>query len=242
MSSIIDSILVDNSSFSNYGLEHLLCFTACILFIICIIYYAKNHWNTDQQRLYITLICTFGAFTQLFKLWYRYHIGTIDISEDLPLHLCNIMVLIMPPIMWFKSRQWWAITFFLIIAGCAQSIFTPTLTESMPNYEAVRYWAVHTIIILGALYGLIVYDYSLTWKDAIKSFIFINVVAAIIYPINIAIGSNYIYLNAKPAGKTFYDLLGEWPGYIVSLEIILIVVYMVMVFPFYLMSQRKISK
>lgn len=31
-----------------------------------------------------------------------------------------------------------------------------------------------------------------------------------------------MYLNAKPPGATFYDLLGPWPDYILMLEFILI--------------------
>jgi hypothetical integral membrane protein (TIGR02206 family) len=125
-------------------------------------------------------------------------------------------------------------TFFWIMAGCAQSIFTPTLTESLPNYEAIRYWAVHAVIILGALYGSIVLGYTVTWRDALRSAIGLNVVAAILYPINIVLGANYMYLNAKPPGTTFYDLLGPWPGYIVALEGVIFVFFGLILLPFYL--------
>ncbi|MBL0099961.1 MAG: TIGR02206 family membrane protein [Saprospiraceae bacterium] len=139
----------------------------------------------------------------------------------------------MPFIMWYKSRILWAITFFWIMAGCAQSIITPTLTETLPHYEAIRYWAVHGVIILGALYGWYVYGYQLTWKDAVASVFSLNALAAVIYPINLFLGSNYMYLNAKPPGKTFYDLLGPWPDYILSLEFALLIFFSIILIPFY---------
>ncbi|MBK7633257.1 MAG: TIGR02206 family membrane protein [Saprospiraceae bacterium] len=120
-----------------------------------------------------------------------------------------------------------------MIAGCAQSIFTPTLTESLPHYEAVRYWVVHAVIILGALYGIFVYGYKPTIKDAIFSAIGMNILAAFLYPINVALGSNYMYLNGKPAGKTFYDLLGPWPDYILVLEFVIIIFFSLLLVPFY---------
>jgi hypothetical integral membrane protein (TIGR02206 family) len=225
--------LIENGSFKNYGLEHGLCFVACFIFIGYILYKGKNEWSEKEQRLFVTIICAFGAFTQLFKVFYKLGAGNFDQSNDVPLHLCNMMTLIMPFIMWYKWRFMWAATFFWIISGCAQSLFTPTLTESLPHYEAVRYWAVHTVIILGAIYGWYVYGFKPTIIDAVKSFFGMNVIAAILYPINVMLGSNYMYLNDKPPGKTFYDLLGPWPCYILTLELVVIILFTIMLIPFY---------
>lgn len=225
--------LTDNGSFINYGWEHLICFTGSLAFIGYILFKGRYQWNSSQQRFIITLICAFGAFTQLFKVFYKYFAGIFDQTNDVPLHLCNIMTLVMPFIMWYKWRGIWAITFFWIIAGCAQSIFTPTLTESLPHYEAVRYWAVHAVIILGAFYGWYVYGYKPTIKDAVKSAIGMNLLALVLYPINVKLGSNYMYLNDKPPGKTFYDLLGPWPDYILTLEVIIVIFFSIILIPFY---------
>lgn len=230
---MLELFLKDNGGFTNYGIEHAICFSGCIVLIIYVLYKAKNYWNMSQQQFYIALICTAGASTQIFKVIYRYYAGVFDHTADIPLHLCNIMTLVMPFIMWFKWRKLWGITFFLIIAGCAQSIFTPTLTESMPHYEAIRYWLVHAVIILGALYGWYVYGYIPTVNDAIRSAVGINLLAALLYPINVMLGANYMYLNAKPPGATFYDLLGPWPEYILMLEFILILFFGMILIPFH---------
>ncbi|MBK9257735.1 MAG: TIGR02206 family membrane protein [Saprospiraceae bacterium] len=229
----MDTILLDNGNFTNYGTEHLICFISTILFIAGIIYLGKYKWNEKEQKIYITIICILAAFTQIFKVSYKYQSGIFDTTNDIPLHLCNIMTLVMPFIMWSKSKTAWSLVFFWIIAGCAQSIFTPTLTESLPHYEAVRYWLVHGVIILSALYGHFVYGFNLTVKDAVRSAIGLNLLALVIFPINLFFGSNYMYLNGKPAGKTFYDLLGEWPGYIITLEFVVIAFFAIILIPFY---------
>jgi len=229
----MDAILLENGTFTNYGIEHLICFTATIVFIWGIIYLGKNKWDENRQKLFITIICILGASTQLFKVGYKSYTGIFDVTNDIPLHLCNIMTLVMPFIMWTKNKTAWGIVFFWIIAGCAHSIFTPTLKESLPHYEAVRYWLVHGVIILCALYGHFVYGFTLTLKDAVMSAIGLNLLAAVIFPINLYFGANYMYLNGKPAGKTFYDLLGEWPGYILTLEIVVIILFGAILLPFY---------
>ena len=169
----------------------------------------------------------------MFKVFYKLEAGIFHAYEDLPLHLCNLMSMVMPLVYIFRLRIVWGITFFWIMAGCAQSIFTPTLTESMPHYEAIRYWLVHAVIILGALYGNMVIGWKIVWQDAVRSIIGINLLAAVLYPTNVLLESNYMYMNAKPPGTTFYDLLGPWPNYIVSLEFIVISVFMLMLIPFY---------
>lgn len=228
-----DIFLVENGNFSNYSAEHYIAFFSCLIFIGIILYKGKHHWSDIQKRKYITIICTLGALTQLFKVIYKYHAGIFDQNNDVPLHLCNQMTLIMPFILWFQWREAWSITFFWIMAGCAQSIITPTLTESMPHYEAVRYWAVHAVIILGALYGWYGYGWRIHWRDCIRSIIGLNILAAIIYPVNVWLGSNYMYLNGKPPGKTIYDLLGSWPDYILTLEFVVIIFFSLLLIPFY---------
>ena len=101
---MLDLFLKDNGNFINYRVEHTICFAACIALIVFIPYWAKKYWNTSQQQLFITLICIAGASTQLFKVIYRYYAGIFDQTADVPLHLCNIMTLVMPFIMWFKWR------------------------------------------------------------------------------------------------------------------------------------------
>ena len=230
---MLDIFLKDNGHFVNYGTEHFIAFTSCILLIAAVLYAGKRYWTTEQQYRYIIIITIIGAASQLFKVLYKWNTGIFHAYEDYPLHLCNIMSLLMPFIYIFRMRILWGITFFWIMGGCAQSIFTPTLTESMPHYEATRYWLVHAVIILGALYGNIVSGWKITWKDAVRSILGLNLLAAIIYPINVMLKANYMYLNAKPPGTTFYDLLGPWPEYMVALEFIVITLFFAMTIPFY---------
>lgn len=234
-----DAFLKTNGGFINYGTEHLIAFISCILFILGILYVGKKNWSPEKKYNYIIFICLLGAASQLFKVFYKMNAGIFHPSQDYPLHLCNLMTLLMPLIFIFKWRIAWGITFFWIIAGCAQSIFTPTLTESMPNYEAIRYWLVHAVIILGALYGYFVLEWKITWKDALRSIIGLNLLAAVLYPINVMLNANYMYLNGKPPGATFYDLLGPWPNYILTLEFVVITIFTLMLIPFHWNDIKK---
>ena len=179
-----------NGSFVNYTAEHFVSLTISIIFSVYVLYFGKKYWNPEKQRLYITWLLILAASTQIMKIVIKNYDGSFDITKDLPLHLCNLMPFVMVAVMWAKNRKWWAFFFFWIIAGSSQSLFTTSLTESFPHNEFIRYWVLHVIIVVAALYGAIVYRFDLQKKDIIHSWIGINIIAANIYPINVALGAN----------------------------------------------------
>ena len=50
-------------------------------------------------------------------------------------------------------------------------------------------------------------------------------VLAIVFAINVVLGANYMYLNAKPAGPTILDLMGDWPVYVFLTIVIVIAIW-----------------
>jgi|TARA_B110000483_G_scaffold65771_1_gene82290 hypothetical integral membrane protein (TIGR02206 family) len=241
---MIDSILADNNTFVRFGYEHWISLAVWWSIGIIIIYLGRNQWSETQQKKYIFYFALIITATQLFKIFARLYLGTFDITTDLPLELCNIMALIMPFIMLCKWRFGWSIMFFWICAGTAQAMVTPTHIEAFPNYEALRYWAVHVGLPIIAIYGAVVYGWRVTWKDALFSAIGLNLMALVIYFANLIFDSNYMYLNAKPPGATIYSILGPWPWYILSLEGVIFILFSLLLIPFVWLSylDKKIQK
>ena len=66
-------------------------------------------------------------------------------------------------------------------------------------------------LLIIAIYVYYALGYRFTLKDAVRSALGLNILAAVIYPLNIALNSNYLYLVDKPPGTTIYNLLGPWP-------------------------------
>lgn len=233
---MIDTILAENDTFIRFSTEHWVSLVFWWVIGISMMYLGRTKWTKDQQKRYIFYFGLFVATTQLFKVFARLHLGTFDITRDLPLELCNIMALVMPFVMWYKWRFGWSILFFWICAGTAQAMITPTHVAAFPNYEAIRYWAVHVGLPIMAIYGAVVYGWRLNWKDALYSGIGMNLMALMIYFVNLIFDANYMYLNAKPPGTTLYSLLGPWPWYIVSLEGVILVLFSILLIPFLLLK------
>ena len=233
------SFFRDNFNFVNYSNEHLVTILISVLISIWIIVYAKKKLSEGQQKLLGFYLAICVLLSQLAKVLIKMQLGVFDRTTDLPLHLCNMMPFLVPFAMLLKNRAIWAILFFWIMGGTFQSLFSPTLKQSFPHYEFWRYWIVHCGLVMLMLYGAIVLNFRLRIKDAIISAILLNVVALIIYNVNLALDANYLYLRAKPDGKTLYSILGDWPLYILQLEFILVILFTIIYLPFHFINKME---
>ncbi|MDF1696361.1 MAG: TIGR02206 family membrane protein [Saprospiraceae bacterium] len=229
----------DTMTFSNYGLEHFFSVLVVAVFGLWFLRKGKYSWDEKQKWKYVILFAAVLYGIQLFKTFIRLYLGNFDITEDLPLQLCNILPLILMVALYYKSRIVLSVVFFWILAGTAQANITPTLFNTFPHYESIRYWAIHTGLPVIAIYLYYVLGYRFQFKDAVRSALALNILAAIIYPLNLALGSNYLYLNAKPPGTTIYNLLGPWPWYIMNIEFVMLVLFSAVLIPFYIYERVK---
>ena len=221
----MDSFYIESEDFINYGVEHFSVVIFMAVFGIWFLRKGKREPDVNQKWKYALWVAIFAYFTQLFKVFFRMYLGTFDATKDLPLQLCNILPLLMIIGLWKHNRTLLGVIFFWIMAGTIQSNITPDVKNVLPHYDAIRYWVIHSGLPILAIYTIYVLGYRYDFKDALRSAVFLNILAAIIYPFNLWMGSNYLYLNGKPAAGTLYDLLGPWPWYILSLEGVMLILF-----------------
>jgi len=222
----------DTTNFEAYSVEHFCGVFAMFVFGVWFLYMGKYKWTKAQQWKYAKIFTIALIAIQLFKTFIRLYLGTMDPATDLPLQLCNMLPFLMLFALIRKSRMLLSVIFFWILAGTAQANITPTLLNELPHYEAIRYWMIHMGLPILAIYSFYVLGFRYTFRDVVRSALGLNVMAAIIYPINYFLDANYLYLNAKPPPGTIYDLLGPWPWYIMSLEGVMLILFSIVLIPF----------
>jgi hypothetical integral membrane protein (TIGR02206 family) len=77
-----------------------------------------------------------------------------------------------------------------------------------------------------------------TWRSLLRVAVFLNSYMAIVYFINTAIGSNYLMINGKPATPSLLDLLPDWPIYILYMEALGVVSFLLLYLPFAIKDWR----
>ena len=232
-----DFFFGENADFVPFSGQHILISAIVIVFGTILIYWAKK--QSEQIQFLtgniiassISLTVIFGSILNIYKQDFNY-------QEDLPLHLCSFLALIIPILSFTRKYIYYEIFFFLIIAGTLQSLITPS-DYNFLNFTFFRYWFVHSGLVLFMLYATFIYKMRPTIKSVFKSFVGMQFYMILMFIINYLLGSNYFYTNRKPDATTLLDVFGEWPQYIFVVELIVIPFFLLIYFPFYLTRKKE---
>ena len=232
-----DFFFGENADFIPFSKQHILISAIVITLGTILIYWAKK--QSEQIQILtgnvlassISLTVIFGSILNIYKPDFNY-------QEDLPLHLCSFLALIIPVLSFTRKYIYYEILFFLILAGTLQSLITPSEYNFL-NFTFFRYWFVHSGLVIFMLYATFIYKMRPTLKSVFKSFVGMQFYMILMFIINYLLGSNYFYTNRKPDATTLLDVFGEWPQYIFVVELIVIPFFLLIYFPFYLTRKKE---
>src|SRR5690606_2579023 len=205
------------------------------------IFYSSKCLSKQRQN---AVFHFFGCFISAVVIaFHLYHIGFGDynVQTDLPLYLCSLIALLVP--VFTYSRKFWMyeILLFWVIAGTLQGVITPDIAEGFPSFDYFRYWVVHLGLLTTVLYATFVFGMRPTLKSVFRSFFALQLYVLMVVAINWFLDANYFYLNEKPKSASLLDYFGEWPMYIIVVQLMLITYFLMVYLPFYF-SKRRTQK
>jgi len=232
-----DFFFSENADFVPFSGQHILISAIVIVLGIILIYWAKKQ-SEQIQFLTGNIIASSISLTVIFGSILNSYKQDFNYQEDLPLHLCSFLALVIPVLSFTRKFIYYEVFFFLILAGTLQSLITPS-DYNFLNFTFFRYWFVHSGLVLFMLYATFIYKMRPTLKSVFKSFIGMQFYMILMFIINYLLGSNYFYTNRKPDATTLLDVFGEWPQYIFVVELIVIPFFLLIYFPFYLTRKKE---
>ena len=207
--------------------------------MLSVIYLAKYFLNGRWKILFGTALAIIPAMCVISRMIFTSMDGTFSIQTELPFHLCRLLAFMLPFIMYFKNRKWFGITYFFIVVGTLQALLTPDLPQAAPHYSYASYWILHGVLIYLPIYCIVVYDFKINKKDFINAVIAVNIYLVLTLIVNFAIGSNYFYTSHKPPSASLLDFLGPWPWYIISVELLTIIMFVIAWIPFWFGKKKN---
>lgn len=238
------SLLIYNAIFLcdrvNIGsLEHVLPVLFSVIIATYIIALAKRKWKPKRQWFVLhTMACLISLTVLVFHL-YKMALGNYAITTDLPLYLCSLLGLIIPVFTYYRKYWMYEILLFWIIGGTLQAVLTPDIPLGFPSFDYFRYWVVHLGLLTVIFYATFVFNFRPKLKSVFKSFFSLQVYVLIMVFINKLLNANYFYLNEKPKSASLLDYFGEWPLYIIVVQLIIIPLFLLIYLPFYLSQKKK---
>ena len=158
---------------------------------------------------------------ELLWHWWNVYIGEWTVQTMLPLHLCSVFVWLNAVMLVFKVYSIYEVAYLLGIAGALQALLTPDAGQyGFPHFRAFQVMISHGAIITSAVYMTAVEGYRPTLKSVWRVLAIANLYMVGVFLLNLAIGSNYLFIAHKPETASLLDVLPPWPWYILYIEAI----------------------
>lgn len=220
-----------------FGTAHIVALLAIVLLNIYLLRYRKKD-ETTRKKVRIILTSILLLDESAWHIWNIYH-GTWNIQEHLPLHACSVLIWLTGFMLIFKNYTIYEFAYFMGIGGAIQALLTPDIgIYGFPHFRFIQTFISHGMLVTATIYMTTVEGFRPTWQSMKLVIIGLNVYMVLIFGLNQLIGSNYLFVARKPPGPTLLDVLPEWPWYILAIEAIGLLVFLLLYTPFALKDWR----
>lgn len=220
------------------GPTHLVTLAVILVVAVGLAYAARLLPTRDQHRLATALAALMVGSRLAGTAVYKVAFG-VPLLDQLPLHMCGILVFVSAWMLWRRSYATFEVVYFWTFGGTIQALVTPDLPVGFPHPAFVTFFFTHGLLIVAALYATLTLGFRPRPVSILKALAALNLYALLVTPVNLALGTNYLYLMRKPSGPSLLDHLGPWPWYLLALEGIGLVVFALCYLPYALADRRR---
>ncbi len=158
--------------------------------------------------------------------------------ELLPLHLCTLAVLVTAGMLAMANQRLFELAYFWALAGTTQALATPDLHQGFPDPAYLFFFAGHGLVIVGVAYGALALGLRPYPMSILRVALTTLLLAVAVLGVNLWLGTNFLYLMAKPAGASLLDWLGPWPWYWLGLAAVALMSMLVLYVPYLVTDLR----
>tara|TARA_B100001057_G_C22824212_1_gene940696 strand:+ start:424 stop:1116 length:693 start_codon:yes stop_codon:yes gene_type:complete len=223
---------MDHVVISPFGSEWFFWNTLTLFFILLVVFVPRN--QSEKFKSYSTAIFAFiMAFEYIFIQCYFVYQGIWTPQDSLPFHLCRLMSFNAIVLLFTRNQIAFELLLFLGMVGGFHSLMTPELTHGINLLLLIDYFLVHGALIAAPLYCVFVLGMRPRKMAWLKSFLYLQFFVVTVALVDYLLGANYMYLAVKPEVNNPF-LIGEWPYYILGLEVATLLHAFLVYIPFYL--------
>lgn len=152
--------------------------------------------------------------------------------DAVPLHLSDLAGFVTAYALWSHRRWAYALTYYWGLTLSAQALVTPVLdSPDFPHHEFLAFWTLHLLVIWAAVYLTWGVGMRPGWRDYGIAVGLTATWAGAAFVFNSVTGTNYGFLNGKPATDSLLDLLGPWPWYLLPEVALILAAWALLTWP-----------
>jgi hypothetical integral membrane protein (TIGR02206 family) len=224
------------SPFVLFGVWHLVAFLVILMINLAMLGFRGTSAKTRLIVRWAMAIILWldEASWHIWNLYWGH--WTVD---QLPLYICSLLIWLIGFMLIFKSFRIYEFAYFIGIGGAAQALLTPDAgIYGFPHYRIFQTMISHGLLLTSAIYMTTVEGFRPTWKSFWRVVVGLNLYAALIYPVNLLLGTNFLYINHKPATASLLDVLPRWPYYLIFMELLGLIIFLLLYLPFIIRDRR----
>lgn len=214
-----------------FGTVHLATIGVVVAVGLCVIRAGLAADERGRRRLRVAMGLTILFFVVSRHAW-KAATGLWAVENDIPLHLCNIMGWVTLYGLWTRHPAVLRLMYFFGVAGAAQALLTPNTEFGLVHTTFFESMGSHGTVVIAGVWAAMVEGYRPAARDPWIALGLLNLYAVVVYPVNLLLGSNYLYVIEKPLGPTILDFFPGWPWYILLLEPVAIGLFLALWLPF----------
>ncbi len=158
--------------------------------------------------------------------------GWLGWMAVLPLELCDAALVLAVITLVVPRRATAEVVYFWAVSGSVLAMLTPDLAWDFPRWEFVVFFGLHGLVFVAAL--VLVFGLGLRPRPgaALRVWGITAAWAVGVGVVDLAFGTNYMYLRRKPLSATALDWMGPWPVYIAVGAAVALALFLLVGLPF----------
>lgn len=214
-----------------FGHVHLL--TLALILALCV-WLGRVARRSDTHRLATMLapVAVVLVVLELGKLAVAIGIYGYSWTHALPLDLCDVNSFLCAYMLVLRSYRTFEVAYFWTMGGSVTALLTPNLALGFPDPVFITFFLGHGLVVGAVVCGIFGYGFRPRPKSVVITLAVTALYAAIVGGLNVILGTNYMFLCEKPAGRSLLDFLGPWPIYLFGLAGVTVLVCWLCYLPF----------
>ncbi|MBX8689235.1 TIGR02206 family membrane protein [Mycobacterium sp. 20091114027_K0903767] len=222
-------MLLSQRQFTVYGPSHWATIAVFVVGAVVLVWFGRRQ-TEPQSRLLGRVL---GAVTAaIYVAMFAYTLVPPSIERLVPLRLTDLATVVGAYALWSQRHWAYVLTYYWGLVLSTQALISPVLkSPDFPHYEFLAFWSIHLLVVWAAIYLTWGRGMRPHWRDYRLVVVVTAAWAGVTMAFNGIAGTNYGFLNAKPATASLLDLMGPWPVYVVVASALVAGVWALMTWP-----------
>lgn len=213
-----------------FGMPHLTALALTVATPLVLAVPARGRVSLDRMvRIGLATFLAIGWICWLILFARR---GWLGIDNGLPLNLCDWALIALVATLLTRNQFAYELGYFWGLGGTLQGMITPDVAYDFPDPQFLFFFVEHGGIIAALLYLTLGTGLRPRAQSLVRVAIATLGYATVAGLADWALGTNYGFLRAKPAGASLLSFMSPWPWYIPELVAAGILSLMIYYLPF----------